>query len=353
MLSGSRELFTSINEKVAAIDPLGADPVMVFLPRWNETGNLEEIIHATTQLIHSSTMPTNRTEAMAGLRDLGMFAGSLRRHGYEPVEYVMGLEEVLLRYGGIADGVPRDTFFSYTLGNPSGERRRRFTNLPEEEIFISSLSKGLVAQQETLLRLVEVYSLDLKSSIFSERIEEAIANFDGNVHAMADVYRSISPDVFTNQMRPFFDPIKVQDREYLAPAGSQMPMLLIDYLLWGSNDNSEEYRNFFNHTLPYLPKECRELSTLISLQGSLLSRVKVHLERKEPTTDEKISLDSIIKFINRVIAFRRPHMSIAEANFKLREPEAVGSGGYSMEILEYLFGKTVEARDILRGIVAV
>ncbi len=50
MSSSSREMFISINEKVAAADPLGADSVMAILPKWNETANLKDIVQSAQQL---------------------------------------------------------------------------------------------------------------------------------------------------------------------------------------------------------------------------------------------------------------------------------------------------------------
>jgi hypothetical protein len=51
-----------------------------------------------------------------------------------------------------------------------------------------------------------------------------------------------------------------------------------------------------------------------------------------------------------LLKFRWPHKRVAEANMRLRPPEAQGSSGYTVEVLEILLEKTLEAHNRVKSL---
>ena len=65
------------------------------------------------------------------------------------------------------------------------------------------------------------------------------------VKSIISVKRTVSPEFFTNDMRPYFESMTVGGKEYTGAGGAQMQLLALDYMLWGSTDESEDYRHFY------------------------------------------------------------------------------------------------------------
>lgn len=354
MILESRNIFPLIKEKVAEADPLGAANVMASLPSWNEAGDVKRIVHATSLLIDPSNLdsPTNRIEALAVLRDLGMLASSLRCHGYEPGDLVEGLEDKLIKAGKIAQHIPRDTVFSYGPWNPDGSAQRRFTTLPEEVLFISSFKSGMSKLDSSVSKLLYASDLPISDPEFYHLVISATQDFDLMIGAIVRVRRQISPEVFTNQLRPYFDLYRVGDRFYLAPGGAQMPILLIDQIIWGSDSDSERYLHYAIEQIEYMPVEYRIVGQQLLGRESLVKRVAREVSDKDLlNTDEINSLLSIRWLIEKLLAFRMPHLTVAKSNFNIRGSNAVGSGGYKPDILEFLIENTNAAKIRLAALI--
>src|ERR1700722_8670401 len=116
------------DERVSFIDPLSADVIMEKVPSWNKAGDISELVSALQAMCRIVSLESrNYYELLAIVRDLGILAGSLRRHGQEPLALVPELEPIFLRAGVLTDLIPRDTLMHYTVWNPSGLRLRRYT----------------------------------------------------------------------------------------------------------------------------------------------------------------------------------------------------------------------------------
>jgi hypothetical protein len=58
----------------------------------------------------------------------------------------------------------------------------------------------------------------------------------------------------------------------------------------------------------------------------------------------------LIKYLDRIYSFRMVHLAVAQKSFALRPEDAVGSGGYTLDILKLLIQKTVEAQERIRPV---
>src|SRR5258708_996265 len=95
-------------ERISTIDPLGADEVCRRLPEMNAAADVGAMADTVCAMLPSDTEIASWSlhERLAAMRDLGLFLGSIRRHGCEPVELVPGFEHVLLELGRRTDMIP-------------------------------------------------------------------------------------------------------------------------------------------------------------------------------------------------------------------------------------------------------
>jgi hypothetical protein len=231
---------------------------------------------------------------------------------------------------------------------------RTFTRLPEERIFIDSFREGMASIDHSLNSLFQAPTHDPDGiDAITHLLEQANQSFRGMVEAIVLVRRVISPELFTFQLRPYFDPIEIGEQTYLAPGGAQMPLILIDKLLWGLGDSDEQYAHYFNENLQYLPVKYRNIWQMTSsLKQNMLKKV-TRATNSLPIQSElrhKL-LEEVEKLFLMLIRFRQPHLTIARENFALREKNSLGSGGYDPGILEFLLERTNRGREVINGLI--
>lgn len=91
------------DERVAGLDPLNVDGLMCTIPSLNAVRNIPRItFHLETMCKEARLHMRNYYEVLAIVRDLGLLAGSLRRHGEEPAALVPELESVFLEAGSLS-----------------------------------------------------------------------------------------------------------------------------------------------------------------------------------------------------------------------------------------------------------
>jgi hypothetical protein len=101
------------NKTIAALDPLDMDNFFreVF-PVLNVTQDTQELIKQAQRYVdHLLGLLLDIPHSKAALRDLGMVAAALQRHGVS-LTSVPGLSQSLEHLGNVVDEVPRDTVFS-------------------------------------------------------------------------------------------------------------------------------------------------------------------------------------------------------------------------------------------------
>lgn len=347
-------LEAEMDRAVSRLDPLGADDFFQnILPEFNHRMASVEIMRMASFVIPSldEISRYDLLSARAALRDLGMIAASLRRHNVRIADFSQ-LRDALIKLSDITGEVPRDTVFSYGSRNPSDVRQRRFTKRSEEAIFIKSFVSGIKGLLNCTVLLPMLLSLPIDSSDFLDTCKELTKQFQMMVSAIIQVRNQIPPEVFTAELRPYFEPIEIGGIEYFAPGGAQMPMLIIDQLLWGNDCAMPIYLRYHEENLSYLPTFLREFSSYYKNRGSIATRVQREYGRDEKVLTEDIQngIQMLVNFLSRIMSFRAPHQKVAEANFALRSRFALGSGGYTPALLTKLIEKTQQAQQMLRGI---
>lgn len=340
------------DEGIKELDPLRLDGFFAeVLPIVNETANTSILV---SQAISSSKFAIaiknpSQEIALACVRDLGMLAASLTRHGVK-VSAIPALHNALSCLSRYSGEVPRDTVFSYGPRNPEGSKLRRFTSQPEEEIFISSFREGMTSLAECINYLDTALGLSISDEKFSEVIDKANDKFKVMITAIQSVRKNVPPEVFTHILRPYFDPYEIDGVKYLAPGGAAMPVILIDKILWADNVGDPVYDYYYEENLSYLPYSYQEFAKSISGQSIYSKAIEEYNANTELSEIQLKSFNSLMEFFNTLVKFRAPHKRVADDNFKLRSSTAVGSGGFKPDLLQMLIDETFNRFRKIRAI---
>jgi hypothetical protein len=319
---------------------------MVYLPELNAQGAVEAIVEATVYATGNaaSLASPSRADALASIRDLDFLASSVLRHNQNPLEIVDRLEEQLVRLGGVAKSVPRGTVFTYAAANPSGERRRSFTGTQEEEVFIGAVIRSILALDGAMDGVGQI-ALSNVAGLQEVLVGSSVA-MDEMIDSIVEVRRTVSPEFFSFQMRPYFESLVIDGQKLTGSGGAQMQLLAVDRMLWGCEDDDSGYNDFFDDNWRYLtPVQQGALDNYLRLNGgrSIVSKLTDGSEVSNDTRDAAIGL------LKKIKKFRYPHRKIAQDNFRLRPSDAVGSGSFKPDILDVLIEKTETSISLIEG----
>lgn len=338
-----------LDQSVSTLDPLGFDTYFA-TNAFSRIANAEgkELIRAfNAEVIVSIGVPSIRlldeVSAMAAARDLNMVASAAARHKI-PMHELPHLEELLLLLSEKTREVPTDTVFGYGTRNPSGIRQRSFTKTEEERSFITSFSSGMYGLTVALAGLETVQSMELTNPRYASLVRESSFYLGRMQEAISGVRKQISPDFFTHRLRPFFDPKTIRGNTYFAAGGAQMPITLVDLMVWGIEESDRTYVGYRNENVRYLPwayqskiEGMMSLPSIIRASTDQIGKGMMAAEARQTAID---SLQSLQMLVDQLIRFRAPHLGIAKANMRIRNAGSVGSGGYDVAILQYLLRKT-------------
>ncbi len=253
-------------------------------------------------------------------RDLGHIAATQQRYAI-PIGNNPALFEGLYNVGVAIAEVPRDTVFSYGPRNYV-YAPRSFTTFGFESTFIESFRQGMGG----LYRCINHLLVGMAGKVsLSTAIQAATGEFKNMTTAIVNVHRQITPEQFTHVLRPYFDPIEIDGTSYLAPGGAQMPLILLDMIMKGSK-YFDKMQSYSLENVGYMPLGYRfAFEILLERQICLTNYLK--------STEDREAFQGLQ---NAVLQFRYPHRKVATDNFKLREEEKVGSGGYTPKLLDEL-----------------
>lgn len=348
----SIEQWLLLNDTIVTLDPLNFDHRMSLLHTLNKEGDTKAIIQLLYNLLPlpDALEQYGYEESIAAMRDLGIFVGILKKHGIEPVEVVPELEFVLLVLMVKTALPPRDTLIHYTLCNPVGSRMRTYTGLPDERSLIESVKMAMPDLWKAIVQLEELHAAELSgpefiTSCFSLR-DKMNAMVKGVVHAK----RNVSPAVFANELRFYYDPIKVDyNKDYIGPGAVEMPMFVFDHLLWSSDCEDRTYTAFKEGYLPYNLSFVREIYWNFKGRKSLITRVVENLDN-EPTPENFLAANAVLELSTVLKSFRMPHKKLAEDAYAHNKDHHKhhGSGGYSTDILTHIIQLQLEKVEELK-----
>ena len=327
-------------EKIQSLDPLNFDQALPVLHALNREGNTHEII----QLLYRHLPVPDRLdgfvyeEAIACMRDLGIFIGILKRHGIEPVDVIPELEYVLLVLMVKTNLPPRDTLIHYTAWNPTDERIRTYTGLEDEKQLIESVRIAYPSLLDAIAILEKTYLIPLTDPSFADHCTTIREMLEGMVKGIVLAKRKVSPEVFANELRFYYDAIKVDyNNRYMGPGAVEMPMFVIDHLLWSCDCDDEVYTEFKKGYLNYNLLAVRDVYHRFDKKPSLTTRM-TEAFAANPSNEVFNNALALSDLFTVLKSFRMPHKKVAESAYQHQDEKhhQKGSGGYAVDILQHI-----------------
>ncbi|GAA2403266.1 monodechloroaminopyrrolnitrin synthase PrnB family protein [Streptomyces coeruleofuscus] len=351
------ELGSSIRTAVIReLDPLAADALCFDMRRHNEHADVPALVAAVRGLVPSldEVAGYSLEACVAAMRDLGMFLGSIKRHGPEPVPLVPEVQPVLLELGRRTDMVPRDTVHHYTTWNPTGGRQRMYTGDIQEAYLQESVRMVFPHLREGLELAERLSGSDVADPKFAVLTDELTAHVETMVSSIDMVVANVSPEFFARDLRAYFEEITVDGRVLLGPAAAQVPLWLIDQAIWASDNSEPEYEQFLRDSVPYSLPRWRELYDHWTGIPSVVTRL-VEAYGDDPDGAERRmpglrpSAEALSRLLRVIIVFRGRHLGIArkayDADLRLYP---VGSGGASVDLLRQIVDLTRTTAQLTR-----
>ncbi len=345
---------------ICDLDPLRADNCLRMVPAFNQDKDTIALVLMLVDMLPSINEATgfDYFQACAAMRDLGIMLGSLKRHGVEPVHVIPELEEKLNILGNLTDLPPRDTLIHYVRWNPVGPRIRTYTGTEDERQLIESVRLSIHPLYEAILSINDLYNIPLDAPDFVPKCATVIEQFDHMVKGVVHAKRSVSPQYFASELRFYFDPIVLNEREYLGPGAVEMPVFLFDHILWNCDLEDETYREFKKAYVPYNQGMIRDLYHTYERRLSLVNKVILELTESHSFSEAKLQgAKALIGVFNLLKSFRAPHKKLADEAYehsqKSEDYREKGSGGYEPGILHYILQLNLQALDRLKESIKV
>ncbi|MFJ9775948.1 monodechloroaminopyrrolnitrin synthase PrnB family protein [Kitasatospora sp. NPDC101157] len=333
---------------IRELDPLAADGPCLGMRRHNDRADVPALVAAVRRLVPSlDDVAGYSVEACAAaMRDLGMFLGSIKRHGPEPLPLVPEAVPVLLELGRRTDMVPRDTVHHYTTWNPVGGRQRMYTGDIQEAYLQESVRMVFPHLREGLELCERLSGADVADPKFAVLTEELTAHVETMVSSIDMVVANVSPEFFARVLRSYFEEITVDGRVLLGPAAAQVPLWLVDQAIWAADNSEPQYEEFLRDSVPYSLPRWRELYGRWTGVPSVVTRlVEAYgpdpdcAERRAPALRQ--SAEELARLLRVIVVFRGRHLGIArkayDADLRLYP---VGSGGASVDLLRQIIDLT-------------
>lgn len=341
---------------VSSLDPLGIDNAMKELPLLNKNRDTEGLIALLYKYLPTPDLLEylNLPETLATMRDIGLFLGSLKRHGVEPIDAIPELEYVLEVLSEKTSLPPRDTLFHYTIWNPSGHRLRSYTGTPDELALIESVQIAMRPLMESIHHLTQLHEVSPDTPLYEEICNAASEAFTGVISGIVSAKRNVSPSVFANELRFYYDPIIWNKKQYFGPGAVEMPMFVFDHLLWSSETTDSIYKKFKTTYLQFNQPAVRDIYRQFDGKPSLVNKMLIALGEVN-TLDTPSAMQirksgkTLLGLCNMMKSFRMPHKKLAEDAYKQQGEghKQQGSGGYSTDILTHIITLNVATIDEL------
>jgi len=330
---------------IAHLDPLCADAACRTVPRLNAAADVAGLADALRRIVPSLSTVGRYSpfECAAAMRDLGIFLGSLKRHGVEPVTAVPEIEVALVELGRRTVMIPRDTVYHYGPWNPVGERQRMYTGAAEETVLIDSVRRAAPALDDGLRALEAASELAVNDPMLASLLTRATDGVKTLIDALDGVRRALPPVFFARSLRPYFEEVTIAGCAYLGPAAAHLPLYLIDELVWSSDRPDDQYASFKRDTARHGLPSHRNLFARRQHRPSLTSVVTHELRAVGLVPPDQLRDvgEDLVRLLRLLVTFRGRHLVLARREYA----EAVrlyplGSGGASVELLHEILELT-------------
>ncbi|WP_083865182.1 monodechloroaminopyrrolnitrin synthase PrnB family protein [Nocardia brevicatena] len=339
---------------VIGLDPLGFDSLLSTVWKMNMAADVNGLVGLLRNLVPADEVVAELSlpSCVATMRDLGLLAGSAKRHGVEPVDAVPELEKLLLHLGARTQMIPRDTVHHYIGWNPTGRRERMYTGERMERMLMSSVRVTLSRLIDAVESCRRLEDLEPEALEFAVAANELVALLRSLEDAIDIVIANVTPEFFARTLRPYFEEIRVGGVVYLGPAAAHVPLALIDLALWASDCGDKDYDEFWCESEQYGLPQWRELYKRWAKGPSAVTRVTTALRlvpAGQAPPNLRASTEALCRALRALVVFRGKHFTVAR-NAYAEEIRLypLGSGGGSLQLLEQVTALTRENTGLMR-----
>lgn len=160
------------------------------------------------------------------------------------------------------------------------------------------------------------------------------------------VMRDITPEFFSRQLRPYFDPVRVAGNDYMAPAAAHVPLALIDQVLWAGDRHEDGYVEFQEDSARYAPPHWRLRYEDWADVPSVVTRLTDSL-RETDDPQVEAAATALCQALRVLITFRGRHLTNARRAYQAELTETtVGSGGGNLDLLADILKLTRENANL-------
>jgi monodechloroaminopyrrolnitrin synthase len=184
--------------------------------------------------------------------------------------------------------------------------------------------------------------LSLTDDEFPATVYEMTHALQGMIDSIQLVRDRVSPEWFAITLRPYFDTVAVNGIDLLGPAAANLPLGLIDILIWASDYADQDYTEFCGEISRYSPPEWRGLYPIWSRQPSLVKRVTTAItEGHGSARDLQRAADAVSAALRVLLIWRGRHFTVARRAYSDNARwHPVGSAGGSIGLLSSILNLT-------------
>lgn len=172
------------------------------------------------------------------LGNVGLYMAACRRHDLtepsrERISPLMEASALAMQIGASLGVTPRFATAHLTTHNKAiNGQYKRFTDLPDEELFIAYNTKGILAYKRASDALLKILPLGISHPITHDLLAVAKVALQDVIASNAILYKQLDTDVFFYHVRPYYKPYRVGFHVYRgANAGDFAGINVIDMLL--------------------------------------------------------------------------------------------------------------------------
>jgi hypothetical protein len=232
--------------------------------------------------------------------------------------------------------VPRDTVHHYTTWNPVGHRRRSYTGDRQEYRLQDSVRMVMPELHEALAVCAALSDSAPDRPECAALLDELDGHLATMVQSIDMVAREVDPTFFARTLRPYFDEIAVGRRSFLGPAAAQVPLWLVDQLLWASDRADGTYAEFTADSVQYSLPRWRAYHHRWRRRPSLVSRIAVAAGCGD-SPDLRRSAEALVRVLRTIMVFRGRHLGVARQAYRAQvRLFPTGSGGGTVELLQVI-----------------
>ncbi|HET9139512.1 monodechloroaminopyrrolnitrin synthase PrnB family protein [Actinophytocola sp.] len=302
-----------VADRITVLDPLAADEACGRLPELNARRDVGAMAATLSALLPSGPVLSalSHDECLAAMRDLGMFLGSMIRHGLDPLEAVPHAEPILVELGRRTDMIPRDTIHHYSEMNPTGARQRTYTADPQEADAIESVRIAMRRFGPATGLAERLAGTEPDRPEFAVLLGELAEELGAFVTSMKLAHERLTPEFFFDELLPYFDEVTVAGEPYLGPTAAHIPLFVLDTLVWESDHGSAELAEHRLWALSYTMPRWRLLRERWLAVPSLVTRVHAALRDPAAGTTVHDSAVALTAVLRALVVFRGKHVAYA------------------------------------------